>query len=314
MNISEFGGEFKLIEKIRRKEKNKNVLVGIGDDAAALKFGKKILLVTTDMMCEGDHFSREYYFPKQIGIKAMESNLSDIAAMGGVPLYAVISIALQDDTTVDQVEQIYSGLYETAEKYNVDIIGGDTTHGANLVISLTLIGETKGNKVITRTGAKPGDIVKVSGPLGGSEAGFLLLKKKIPGFERVKKLHTEPSCRLDISDRIATHATAMADISDGLASDLRNICTSSGVGALIFVDDIPIADDVKKAAHLLGTSPHNLALYGGEDYQLVYTVTKKFSNQAPGIAVGEIISEPTLYLDNKRERKRLTRFGFDHFL
>ena len=314
MNIKEFGGEFKLIEKISRKAKNNNVLVGIGDDAAVLKFDNKNLLVTSDMMCEGDHFSRGYYSPKQIGIKAMASNLSDIAAMGGVPLYAIISIALDDETSVEQVEQIYHGFYETADKYNVDIIGGDTTHGTALVISITLIGEAKGNKVITRAGARPGDVIKVSGPLGGSEAGLQLYKNKIAGFERVKKLHTEPSCRLDISDQIAAYATAMSDISDGLASDLRNICKSSGVGALINREAIPIADDVIKATQLLRTPPFDLALHGGEDYELIYTVAKGHSDKVPGVTIGEIISDNKIYLDNKGERKELTRFGFDHFL
>ncbi|NOY58891.1 MAG: thiamine-phosphate kinase [Calditrichaeota bacterium] len=314
MNIKKFGGEFKLIEKISRTAKNKNVIVGIGDDAAVLKFGNKNLFVTSDMMCEGDHFSRAYYSPKQIGIKAMVSNLSDIAAMGGLPLYAIVSIALNDDTTVEQVEQIYNGLYKVADRFNVDIIGGDTTHGAVLIISITLIGQAKGKRIITRAGAQPGDVIQVSGPLGGSEAGRQLFKRKIKGFERVKKLHTEPSCRLDISDQIATYATAMADISDGLASDLRNICKSSGVGAIVNREAIPIADNVKRAAHLLGTLPSDLALYGGEDYQLIYTVANKFSEKVPGVTIGEIISGDKIYLENKGERKELTRFGFDHFL
>lgn len=314
MNIKEFGGEFKLIEKISRPAKNKNVIVGIGDDAAVVQFGNQQLVITSDMMCEGDHFSTTYYSPKQIGIKAMASNLSDIAAMGARPLYAIVSISLNDETTVDAVREIYQGLYQTADSYNVDIIGGDTTHASVLVINITLFGEAKDGKVITRAGAQPGDVIKVSGPLGGSEAGLRLLKERIPGFNRVKKLHTEPSCRLDISDRIAAHATAMADISDGLASDLRNICKRSGVGAVVNRDGIPIADDVIKAAQLLRTPPSDLALYGGEDYELIYTIAKEFSNNVPGVTIGKIISGEKIYIENRGDRKELSRFGFDHFL
>ncbi|NIA30153.1 MAG: thiamine-phosphate kinase [Actinobacteria bacterium] len=314
MNIKEFGGEFKLIEKLSRTARNKNVIVGIGDDAAVVKFGNQKLIITSDMMCEDEHFSTTYYSPKQIGIKAMASNLSDIAAMGARPLYAIVSISLSDKTTVEVVGEIYRGLYQATDAYNVDIIGGDTTHASILVINITLFGETDNGKIITRAGARPGDVIKVTGPLGGSEAGLRLLKDKVRGFERVKKLHTEPSCRLDISDQIAHYATAMADISDGLASDLRNICKSSGVGAIINREAIPVADDVKRAALLLGTLPADLALYGGEDYELLYTLPENFSDLVPGVQIGKIISNEKIYLDNKGERTELTQFGFDHFL
>ena len=313
MNIKELGGEFKLIERITRRVSNRNVIVGIGDDAAVIRFGGKNLVITSDMICEGDHFSRAYFTPRQIGIKAMNSNLSDIAAMGGRPLYALSSIALSRDTDIETMDGFYGGLYDTAMFYGVDIIGGDTTHSSVMVICLTLLGEVKPNLTVLRSGAKPGDIIKVTGELGGSTAGLRLFLKKIDGFDEVKLKHTEPRCRLDVSDTIACMATAMEDVSDGLASEVRNICRMSGTGAVIFKDKIPINDLTFKAASTVGEDAFDYALYGGEDFELVYTVPKDRIDSLPGTVVGEIIEEKNIYLEEAAVLSKVEKFGFDHF-
>jgi thiamine-monophosphate kinase len=195
----------------------------------------------------------------------------------------------------------------------VDIIGGDTTHSSVMVISVTLLGEVKPDLLTRRSGAKPGDIIKVTGDLGGATAGLRLFLKKIDGFDAVKSKHTEPECRLDVSDSIATVATAMEDVSDGLASEVRNICQMSGTGAVIFKNKIPIAPSTFEAASASGEDAYDYALYGGEDFELVYTVPKEEIDSAPGTVVGEIIEEKNIYLEEQSVLKKLEKFGFDHF-
>jgi thiamine-monophosphate kinase len=313
MNLQELGGEFKLIERVTRPERRKEVIVGIGDDAAVVKFGGDHLVVTADMICEGDHFSRQYFTPRQIGIKAMESNLSDIAAMGGTPLYALVTLSITNDTDVETMDGIYEGLYQRAQQYGVDIIGGDTTHSTVMIISVTLIGRIDADRVVTRAGAKPGDIIKVTGPLGASTAGLNLFLKKIPGFEEVKRKHTEPRCRLDISSHIARYATAMEDVSDGLASEVRNICQRSHVGAVIYRESVPVESATIAAARAAGGDAIDYALYGGEDFELTYCVAPQNADHTPGMIVGEIIEGESVYLVTSGSKVKLERFGWDHF-
>lgn len=313
MNIKDFGGEFKLIEKITRKITDENVIVGVGDDTAIIRSNGRFLLLTTDMLCEGDHFSLDYFTPRQIGIKAMVSNQSDIAAMGGIPLYAMVSLALTKDIQVEIVEGIYVGLYEACEKYGGIIVGGDITHSTQMVINISLLGEVKNEKYITRSGANAGDKIYVSGSLGGSTAGLKLFLDNIKGFEAVKKCHTEPFPRFDISREVSHYATSMEDVSDGLASEVRNIAQASGTGAVIFADNVPIEDEVHSAAGAVGQSALDYALYGGEDFELVYTVPREFTGSVPGYLVGEIIEGSDIILETKGVKQKLTRFGFDHF-
>ncbi len=313
MRIKDIGGEFKLIERVTRPVRNKNVTVGIGDDAAVLRFGNDNMVVTMDTICEGDHFSRRYFTPRQIGIKAMESNLSDIAAMGGRPLYTLLSFALTPDMDVETMDGIYTGLYERADRYGVEIIGGDMTHSSTMVVSVTLMGRVDGPKITTRGGAKPGDIIRVTGPLGASTAGLKLFLQNKPGFENVKRKHTEPNCRLDISDTIAGTATAMEDVSDGLASEVRNICQAGRTAAVIYREKVPVDPETIKAAASVGEDGIDLALFGGEDFELVYTVPPDLADACPGTTVGEMISGSGVFLEKDGARTRLTRFGWDHF-
>jgi len=310
MNIKELGGEFQFINRIKKKSKNKNVIVDIGDDCAVTEYNEDSYhLYTTDMLVEGDHFSLDYFSPYQIGIKVMESNTSDIAAMGGKPVYSLISISLKEDTTVEFIDGVYNGINEICERYNFDLIGGDTTHGEKIVISLTLIGQVDKNKLKMRSDAEIGDLIVVSGPLGGSTAGLKLFLNNIDGFDNIKKYHTNPISEIKNLPKILPVAKAMEDVSDGLASEIRNICKMSKVGAKIFREKIPLNKGIKKSSSLLDDDPYDYALFGGEDFKLVYTVNKKDRHKIYGTVVGEIIKGEKILLDGKE----LKNYGYDHF-
>ncbi|HUU46935.1 MAG TPA: thiamine-phosphate kinase [Acidobacteriota bacterium] len=313
MKIRELGGEFKLIERIARPAKDPRVICGIGDDAALIRVDRGVQIVTTDMLVEGDHFSRAYFTPRQIGIKAMEINVSDIAAMGGTPTYALIAIALLRNTDVEFVDGLYEGIYAVADRYGIDVIGGDTTHGAVVAISVTLMGEAHQEHPCLRSGARPGDHIFVSGELGGSQAGLRLFLCGIDGFDDVKRKHTEPSARLDISREVAGYVTAMEDVSDGLASEVRNICRASGCGAVINADQVPIAPRVREAAKAVSGDALEYALFGGEDFELVYTVPPEFTGRAPGSCVGEVNDTKVITIRQGGEELTLEGSGYDHF-
>ena len=313
MKISDLGGEFKLIERIARPARNPDVLCGIGDDAAVIRTPDGFQIITTDMLVEGDHFSLGYFAPRQIGIKAMESNVSDIAAMGGEPRYALISLALTDETEVELVDGMYEGIYEVADRYGFDVIGGDTTHGARMVINVTLIGTARENRLCLRSHARAGDRIFVSGPLGGSTAGLMLFLKGVAGFESVKKRHTEPSARMDVSNEVAPYAHAMEDVSDGLASEVKNICRASGCGAVLYAEQVPILDEVHRAAEAVSADALDFALFGGEDFELVYTVSEEYAEKVPGILVGEIREGEGVVLRTAGKETLIERSGYDHF-
>ena len=311
--MKKLSGEFDLIKHISARPIREEVICGIGDDAAVIKNGNKFLLLTTDTIVEEDHFSFSYFTPEQIGIKAIESNLSDIAAMGGKPLYVLVSLVLKSDSTMYMVEEIYKGMRERCKKHNVDIIGGDTTHGDTNVITITLIGETDKKHLCMRKDAKVGDLVFVTGSLGASTAGLHLFRKGIKEFTATKKYHTTPQSRLDVSWKIADYANAMEDISDGLASELRNISEQSKCGAIIYADKVPIDKQTHTAAQACGEDALDFALYGGEDFELVYTVSRERSKKAYGYCVGEITKGNGVYLKEDNKLTKLAKFGYDHF-
>ncbi len=309
--LSELGGEFAFIKRIARPTRSAAVEVGIGDDCAVVRLSENLLhLYTTDMLVEGTHFSRSYFTPEEIGVKAMESNVSDVAAMGGQPLYALISLALPRGVSGSFLERFYHGLYEVVDRYGFDLLGGDTTRGEGLVVNVTLIGATTPENLRLRSMAEPGDLIVTSGPLGGSAAGLRLLQAGIMGHDQVKQYHTRPRCALDRAAQIIPLAKAMEDVSDGLASEVRNICDASGVGARLDPGAIALREGIETSAALLGDDPLEYALYGGEDYELVYTVDPARRDQVVGSIVGEITAERELFLGQDRLRK----FGYDHFL
>lgn len=324
MNLKEFGGEFKFIESIAKKYSDKNIIRGIGDDAAVIRFGNSYLLVSTDTLLEGDHFSLEYFSPVEVGIKAIESSISDIVAMGGIPKYVFLSLCLPKNVEVKTMKQIYKGIYQKCDQYKIAVLGGDTTHNKNMVVSVTVLGEAQKNKICLRSDAKVGDIIKVTGKLGASTAGFNFFQSYKKNkwqlndkrFSFVTKKHLRPKCRLDIIEDINSYANAMQDISDGLASELKHICKASQVSAIID-KEIPIHKKTYSAAEIMKKDAVDFALFGGEDFELVYTINEKFADKTPGTVVGKIISSQKknhcVFLQKGEKVSVITKSGYDHF-
>ena len=285
MKISEIG-EFGLINRISKDTiiNPKNILLGIGDDCAAYHASPdKIVLATCDMLVENIHFTLSTCSPRQLGRKAVAVNISDIAAMGGIPCQALLSLGIASSTSVEFIDQLADGMKEEAKLFEANIIGGDTVRSSlGLVINITLIGEVEPDLIVKRSTAKPGDLIMVTGELGGSAAGLILLleEKKYSSVplniaEEVKSAHLSPVPRIKEGRIIARErlANSMIDISDGLASDLTRICEASAVGAKVYASKIPILSAAKEVGGLIKRSPLDLALYGGEDYELLFTVS-----------------------------------------
>jgi len=285
MKISEIG-EFGLINRISKDTiiNPKNILLGIGDDCAAYHASTdKIVLATCDMLVENIHFTLSTCSPRQLGRKAVAVNISDIAAMGGIPCQALLSLGIASSTSVEFIDQLADGMKEEAKLFEANIIGGDTVRSSlGLVINITLIGEVEPDLIVKRSTAKPGDLIMVTGELGGSAAGLILLleEKKYSSVplniaEEVKSVHLSPVPRIKEGRIIARErlANSMIDISDGLASDLTRICEASAVGAKVYASKIPILSAAKEVGGLIKRSPLDLALYGGEDYELLFTVS-----------------------------------------
>ncbi len=312
MDISEIGGEFALIKRITKPG---GALVGIGDDAAAIDLGvDDLLLVTTDMLCEGDHFRLDWSTPRQIGRKCMEVNVSDIAAMGGVPTHAFIALSLTKDTTVEFMDEMYRGVDDAAKEHGFAVVGGDTTQGKSLVVSVTMLGRVPKEGIRLRSGAKPDQLICVTGDLGKSTAGLKLL---LEGLEGDVSDHLEPRCRLKESQKIAPLCSSMIDVSDGLASEIKHICEQSGVGALIIADDIPISDNTNISAKTLGQDPYEMALSGGEDFELVFTIDKEklplLDVKCPVTVVGRICDAKKGVRILYGDKEEALGGGYDHF-
>lgn len=277
MKIKDIGGEFALIEQLDNiiSTAHADLIVGVGDDAAVIRTAPApapYLLVTTDMLVEDSHFKRAWATPEQIGIKAAQCNLSDIAAMGGIPTWMFISLALTQEIDVEWVRGIYGGIAGACRRHGVIVAGGDTVSGPVNSISITLLGSVPINDLCLRSHARIGDLLMVTGPLGASAAALQLLRAmKKPGAYLLEK-HLTPACRLDASGRLAALANAMIDISDGLGAEVHHICRQSAVGARIDAASIPIHDAVLAAARDLEQNPLQFALSGGEDFELLFTI------------------------------------------
>ena len=302
------GGEFDLIARIRaRAGRHAGVPLGIGDDCAALSSPSdgSQLLVTTDMLLDGRHFVLADAGPRAVGYKAMAVNLSDIAAMAGEPIAAFVSVALPLDAPEPAAiaEGLLDGLLECAGPFGVPLAGGDTNawHGP-LALNVALIGRAA--RPVTRSGAQPGDILFITGPLGGSLLG--------------RHLHPTPRVREARALASAVDLHAMIDLSDGLASDLSHILEESRVGAILDAASIPIHPDAHTLAIQSGRSPLDLALNDGEDFELLFTVTPTEANlldRSPPCTVhrvGTITADPGLSLRRGDILEPLTPRGFDH--
>jgi len=319
MKLSDIGGEFAFIKRVTGAPgSDPSVVRGVGDDCAVLETGgSEYTLVTVDMMVENTHFSLDWYSPFQLGSKLMEVNVSDIIAMGGTPRWAFISLALKADTQVEFMDEFYRGLYASAAVHGVVLAGGDTTRGREMVLNLALAGSVEKERVRLRSGARPGELICVTGTLGKSEAGLrLLMDGKRTGY---LSGYLEPHCRLASEGRaIARNAGAMIDVSDGLASEVGHICEESGTGARIDRDAIPLSQETRDAAYAAGGDPYDYALYGGEDFELVFTLApdrlgalkSEFSDFT---VVGEVLQKKEGIFMLHGGRHIDMKGGFDHF-
>ena len=324
-------GEFALIGRIRRTLGNApDVALGIGDDAAALRpTPGKLLLATCDIQVEGRHFIKARIGPEQLGRRAAAVNLSDIAAMGGRPTHALVSLALPADTEVEWVERLYDGLRDGFAEHGATLIGGNLSGSSTeIVIDVTLHGEVDGPAMLRRSGARPGDAVLVTGALGAARAGLLALDTGLAGESAAAAAdaHLVPTARVAEGLAIAASrlATAAIDVSDGFTADLGHLCEASGAGAQIFTNRIPISPAARDVAAELGFDPLLAALRGGEDYELIVTCPSpdadaliealRRATGTPLTAVGEITEAPGLRLVEPNGRERpLDAAGWDHF-
>jgi len=284
-------GEFGLIKRLTKNITldKERVIMGVGDDVAVVKTkAEEYLLLTCDILIEGTHFTKETITPCQLGKKVVAINVSDIAAKGGIPKQALISIGLPKDTKVIYLDEIYRGIKEQSKKFNIDIVGGNTALSKDKIfIDLFLVGEIKPDLLLLRSGAKPDDKILVTGNLGDSSAGLKIIENQDLKLEdikfekkyktKLKQAHLSPNPRL-LEGRIIAKsnlASSMMDISDGLSSDLAKICEASNVGAIIWEEKIPVSKETLAFAKSIGKSPFNFALHGGEDYELLFTIPKE---------------------------------------
>ena len=323
MKISQLG-EFGLIERIRKKNRkgvhHSETIVGIGDDCAVVRSkSRENFLLTTDTLVENIHFSKKYYSFFDIGYKSLAVNLSDIAAMGGVPLYALVTASLPSETKIKEADEIYRGVSELASEFNVEIIGGDTVKSPSvLMISITLVGKTVFGSGIKRSGAKVGDIIFTSGTFGDSAAGLYLLQKRIVGYKELKKKHLNPYPRIKDGLLIAKSgfANSMIDSSDGFDKSVRFICKESNVGCEVHLDKIPISNALKDFVSRFPLPASPLILFGGEDYELIFTVPleKKSYFEKKFYEVGRITKgKKIVYVDSNNKKINLLDNGYDHF-
>jgi thiamine-monophosphate kinase len=307
------------------------VALGIGDDCAALALaGEDFLLWTVDTLMEGVHFDLAYFSLPQLGRKSLAVNLSDIAAMGGEPLYTLLSLGWPRERDVAGALALGAGLAQAAQEYGVAVIGGDTVASpGGVMVTLTLLGRVPRDQMLRRQGARVGDGVYVTGPLGEAAAGLEVLKR---GLTLNPEVH-EPLCRAHLDPRPQLQAgrvlagqklaTALIDLSDGVATDLGHLCRASGVGARIPAATAPVSPRVQAAAAALGLNPLDLALQGGEDYQLLFTAPAAKSpalfaafaraGLPPPLPLGEIVPGAGVLLETGAGEKDITGQGFDHF-
>lgn len=275
-------GEFALIARLTAGLSSRpDVALGAGDDAAALDLGAdQLLLATCDAQVEGRHFLPNIATPYEIGYKALAVNLSDIAAMGGEPLWALVSLIASPEMDVATVEGVYDGLRALADRYHVAIVGGNISSTTGpLTIDITALGRAARGRMITRAGARPGDHLLVTGSLGAGLAGLRAFTAASPldvppeALARVRSrmVMPEPRIREGLALAESHVVTAMMDLSDGLAGDLAHICERSHVGALVSADALPVDGATRAVANALGVDVTTLALFGGDDYELLFT-------------------------------------------
>jgi len=306
---------------IRRK---KEVFLGLGDDCAVINAGSTHMLLTADMLIEGSHFERRFTTPRQLGRKAMNVNLSDLAAMGGTPRYALLSVGLPGDLEVGWFEELAAGLEEAAEPLDCDIVGGDTTRAPQIIISLALVGEAP--RPVLRSRARQGESLYLTGPTGLAAAGLEVLRAgRGAEFPRLVAAQNDPQARVRAGAALAASKLVggMIDVSDGLARDLGHLCRLSNVAGVLREPLLEVDPDVLLAAEALGKDPLGWVLGGGEDYELLFTSLSSHEPQLSAllaengcrlIRVGELIRGQGVGLAGDGGPVRpVGGLGFDHF-
>ena len=332
-------GEFKLIEKLTKDIQLNHISThkGIGDDAAVLKQSTQTeQLISSDMLVEGIHFDTTYTPLKHLGYKSMVVNISDLCAMNGTATHALVNIGVSNKYSVEHMQELYEGLKLACRNYNIDLIGGDTTSSpAGLVISISVLGSCDKQKITYRRGAKPNDILLVSGDLGGAYLGLQILEREKEVFNKntttqpvldkykyILSRQLKPEARVDVIktfNELEIVPSSMIDISDGLSSDLKHICSQSKNGVKIFENKIPISKEAKLVSDEFKINPIICALHGGEDYELLFTVSQKDFNKIKNnknfTPIGHITSGQDMELVTESENTiNLTEEGWDSFI
>jgi thiamine-monophosphate kinase len=327
-------GEFGLIDRLAQKlgQPDESVIVGIGDDAAVLQVTEgHQTVMTTDMLVEGIHFLSQTITFHNLGFKSLAVSISDIAAMGGIPKHAVISLAIPPQVHVESLESLYEGVAEICRQHGTHVVGGDIVKiQERLVISVTILGEVETGRALLRSGAKPGDVVFVSGTVGGSAAGLALLQGEgdhlsVTERDKLIEFHQRPKPQVLLGRLLLQSGicTSCNDISDGLASELNEIAQASGVGMEIERSAIPIHSAVRAFASAVQKDPLDFALFGGEDYQLVGTAREdafpslQMRAREMGISltrIGIVTKEKGIWLTGGGQQPRLIEAkGYCHF-
>ncbi|HNR74070.1 MAG TPA: thiamine-phosphate kinase [Cyclobacteriaceae bacterium] len=331
-------GEFGLIDRINSKfqSKNASTLKGIGDDAAMIDAGDNTLLVSTDILLEGVHFDLAYMPLQHLGYKAVAVNVSDIAAMNGIAEQIVLGLAISNRFSLEAVDAFFEGVQAACKNYNVDLVGGDTaSSAAGLVISITVLGRADKKRVVQRSGAHVNDIICVTGDLGAAYLGLQVLarEKQVflsnpdmqPDLEKYEYLvgrQLKPEARMDIIHELRDKnclPTSMIDISDGLASELFHLGKNSNLGVKIFEDKVPIDHDTFETAIEFKLDPITCALHGGEDYELLFTISPadydKIKNHPDIHFIGHMHNDPTQHVLVTKQQTvvPLKAQGWKHF-
>lgn len=332
-------GEFGLIHELTKNFKNarKSTIYGVGDDAAVIEKDKdNAMLVSTDTLVEGIHFNLMYTPLKHLGYKAVVVNLSDIYAMNGIAEQITVSIAVSNRFPKEALDELYEGIQKACDFYEVDLVGGDTTSSTSgLILSITAIGTARKEDVVYRNGGKPNELIVVTGDLGAAYMGLQILEREkevfkanpeiqpdLDGHDYILERQLKPEARKDIIEflkKLDVRPTSMIDISDGLASELFHLCTQSKVGAHIFDEKLPIDPSVSTTAIDFDISPTTVALNGGEDYELLFSIEQKDFDKIKGnphmTVIGHFTDEDSgLYLiDKQGSAIQLSAQGWKHF-
>lgn len=318
-------GEFGLIDRLTKgfEIHNPSTLKGVGDDAAVMDFKNKKTVVSTDLLIEGVHFDLSYVPLKHLGYKSVVVNVSDIYAMNATATQITVSIAVSNRFPLEALEELYAGIRLACEHYKVDLVGGDTTSSTRgLIISVTAIGEAKASDLVYRNGAQPNDLVVLTGDIGGAYIGLQILEREkavfqvnpnsqpdIEMYSYILERQLKPEARKDIPPllkQLGVKPTAMMDVSDGLSSELLHICKQSGVGCRLYEDKIPLDPQVISTCEEFNLDSTTIALSGGEDYELLFTIAQADYDKIKGNPNFSVIG----YITDKSEGVNLiTRAG-----